>query len=137
MQLDYIRMGIHDLCWTQCCSQVLQLTAFIYAFKNLRSQFENKISKTCSIRVSNELGAGHPKAAPFSMVIAILSSSIISIFLAIVALCLHHQLSYIFTTGLVMSNAVAELSPFLAIVIILNGVAPILSGKINISHLFP
>ncbi|KAL9681318.1 hypothetical protein QQ045_013101 [Rhodiola kirilowii] len=81
-----------------------------------------------SVRVSNELGAGHPKAAPFSVAIAILSSFTISIFLAILVLCLRHQLSYIFTTGTVMSKAVAELSPFLAAVIILNGVAPILSG---------
>ncbi|KAL9672240.1 hypothetical protein QQ045_028490 [Rhodiola kirilowii] len=63
-----------------------------------------------SVRVSNELGAGHPKAALFSVVIATLSSFTISIFLAILALCLRHQLSYIFTTGTVISKAVAELS---------------------------
>ncbi|KAK9267594.1 hypothetical protein L1049_010024 [Liquidambar formosana] len=81
-----------------------------------------------SVRVSNELGAGHPKSASFAVVIVTSTSFIIAVFLAILVLVLRHVISYAFTSGTTVSDAVAELSPFLAISIILNGVQPVLSG---------
>ncbi|KAJ6333856.1 hypothetical protein OIU77_009692 [Salix suchowensis] len=81
-----------------------------------------------SVRVSNELGAGHPKSASFSVVAVTLSSFIIALALAIAVLLLRHVMSYAFTGGSTIADAVAELSPFLAISILLNGVQPVLSG---------
>lgn len=81
-----------------------------------------------SVRVSNELGAGNPKAASFSVKIVTLTSFLISVMFGIVIICLRHSISYIFTEGTVVADAVAELSPFLAFSIILNGVQPVLSG---------
>ncbi|XP_059662202.1 protein DETOXIFICATION 40-like [Cornus florida] len=81
-----------------------------------------------SVRVSNELGAGHPKSAAFSVVVVTMSSLIISVILAIVAFMLRHVMSYAFTGGETVANAVAELAPLLAVSIILNGVQPVLSG---------
>ncbi|XP_075666721.1 protein DETOXIFICATION 40-like [Castanea sativa] len=81
-----------------------------------------------SVRVSNELGAGHPKSAAFSVVIVTLSSSVIAVIFAILVLVLRHVISYAFTSGLTVADAVSELSPFLAISIILNGIQPVLSG---------
>jgi Na+-driven multidrug efflux pump len=82
-----------------------------------------------SVRVSNELGAGHPKSASFSVVIVTLSSLIIAVILAILVLVLRHVISYVFTSGTTVSDAVSELTPFLAISIVLNGIQPVLSGK--------
>ncbi|KAI4298675.1 hypothetical protein L6164_032207 [Bauhinia variegata] len=81
-----------------------------------------------SVRVSNELGAGHPKSAAFSVVVVTLSSLLISLLFAIGVLVLRHVMSYVFTNGSTVSDAVSELTPFLAISIILNGVQPVLSG---------
>ncbi|KAF2304675.1 hypothetical protein GH714_037392 [Hevea brasiliensis] len=81
-----------------------------------------------SVRVSNELGAGHPKSASFAVVIVTLSSSFISLIIAILVLLLRNYLSYIFTSGTTVAKAVAELSPFLALSILLNGIQPVLSG---------
>ncbi|KAM4101828.1 hypothetical protein ACB094_05G175400 [Castanea mollissima] len=81
-----------------------------------------------SVRVSNELGAGHPKSAAFSVVIVTLSSSVIAVICAILVLVLRHVMSYAFTSGSTVAEAVSELSPFLAISIILNGIQPVLSG---------
>ncbi|KAL9355745.1 hypothetical protein Peur_053715 [Populus x canadensis] len=81
-----------------------------------------------SVRVSNELGAGHPKASFFSVVVVSLSSLITSVVLAIVMLLLRDVISYAFTSGTAVAEAVAELSPFLAGTIILGGVQPVLSG---------
>ncbi|KAF3970953.1 hypothetical protein CMV_005404 [Castanea mollissima] len=74
------------------------------------------------------VGAGHPKSAAFSVVIVTLSSSVIAVICAILVLVLRHVMSYAFTSGSTVAEAVSELSPFLAISIILNGIQPVLSG---------
>ncbi|XP_030533433.1 protein DETOXIFICATION 40-like isoform X2 [Rhodamnia argentea] len=81
-----------------------------------------------SVRVSNELGAGHPRAAAFAVIVVTSSSFLIAVFLAIVVMALRHVISYVFTSGTTVSDAVAELSPFLAVSIVLNGIQPVLSG---------
>uniref|UniRef100_A0A0E0KFR0 Protein DETOXIFICATION n=1 Tax=Oryza punctata TaxID=4537 RepID=A0A0E0KFR0_ORYPU len=81
-----------------------------------------------SVRVSNELGAGNPKAAYFSVWVVTVSCTIVSAILAVVILCLRNYISYLFTEGEVVSNAVADLCPLLAITLILNGIQPVLSG---------
>ncbi|KAH7860112.1 hypothetical protein Vadar_009473 [Vaccinium darrowii] len=81
-----------------------------------------------SVRVGNELGAGHPKSAAFSVGVANLVSLSISLVAAIVVLALRHVISYAFTEGENVARAVSELCPLLAISLILNGVQPVLSG---------
>ncbi|KAF5741438.1 protein TRANSPARENT TESTA 12-like [Tripterygium wilfordii] len=81
-----------------------------------------------SVRVSNELGAGNPKSASFSVVIVTSASFILSVVAAILVLALRNVISYAFTEGEVVAAAVSDLSPLLAITVILNGVQPVLSG---------
>ncbi|XP_076933699.1 protein DETOXIFICATION 40-like [Bidens hawaiensis] len=81
-----------------------------------------------SVGVSNELGAGHPKSAAFAVVVVTLSSLVISLICAIILLALKHVISYAFTEGETVANAVAELTPLLAVSILLNGIQPVLSG---------
>ncbi|GLT52535.1 hypothetical protein SLA2020_258700 [Shorea laevis] len=81
-----------------------------------------------SVRVSNELGAGHPKSAAFSSLIATSSCFIISVICAIVVYMFRNVISYAFTSGTTVAEAVAELSPLLAPSIILSGIQPVLSG---------
>ncbi|KAI3718721.1 hypothetical protein L6452_19603 [Arctium lappa] len=81
-----------------------------------------------SVRVSNELGAGHPKSAAFSVIVVTLCSFVISVICAIILLALRHVLSYAFTDGQAVADAVSELTPLLAISIVLNGIQPVLSG---------
>ncbi|XAR65636.1 hypothetical protein NMG60_11009809 [Bertholletia excelsa] len=81
-----------------------------------------------SVRVSNELGAGHPRSASFAVVIVTSCSFVIAVLLAILVLVLRHVISYAFTGGTTVADAVSELSPFLAASIVLNGIQPVLSG---------
>ncbi|KAI3456447.1 hypothetical protein Pfo_013110 [Paulownia fortunei] len=81
-----------------------------------------------SVRVGNEIGAGHPKSAAFSVVVVTLVSFMVAVVEATVVLSQRHVISYIFTGGETVANAVAELCPFLAVTLILNGVQPVLSG---------
>ncbi|WOH05736.1 hypothetical protein DCAR_0625156 [Daucus carota subsp. sativus] len=81
-----------------------------------------------SVRVSNELGAGHPKTAAFSVVIVNMVSFLINVIAAIVVLLLRDSISYAFTDGEHVAIAVSELCPLLATGLILNGIQPVLSG---------
>ncbi|KAK3039709.1 hypothetical protein RJ639_027050 [Escallonia herrerae] len=81
-----------------------------------------------SVRVGNELGAGHPRAAAFSVLMVNTVSFVVAVVEAITVLSLRHVISYAFTSGEVVAKAVSELCPLLAITLLLNGVQPVLSG---------
>jgi len=83
----------------------------------------------CSVRVGNELGAGNPKSASFSVVVVTAISFIISAIIAVVILALRDVISYAFTGGEEVAAAVSDLCPLLALAILLNGVQPVLSGN--------
>ncbi|KAK1281241.1 Protein TRANSPARENT TESTA 12 [Acorus gramineus] len=81
-----------------------------------------------SVRVSNELGAGNPKSAAFSVVVVTSLSFIVSVITAVIVLVLRDVISYAFTGGEVVAAAVSDLCPMLASTLILNGIQPVLSG---------
>lgn len=81
------------------------------------------------MRVSNELGAGNPKSTAFSVVVVTTISFIISVIAAIVVLVFRDVISYAFTEGEVVAAAVSDLSPLLALTLLLNGIQPVLSGN--------
>ncbi|KAL6644332.1 hypothetical protein ACP70R_015940 [Stipagrostis hirtigluma subsp. patula] len=81
-----------------------------------------------SVRVGNELGAGHPRAAAFSVVVVTTLSFVITLAMAVVFLVFRDSISYIFTEGETVARAVSDLSPLLAATLILNGIQPVLSG---------
>ncbi|MCD7452032.1 Protein DETOXIFICATION 40 [Datura stramonium] len=85
-------------------------------------------SLSICVRVSNELGAGHPKSAAFSVIVVTTCSFIISMIAAILVLALRHVISYAFTGGEVVAEAVSDLCPLLALSFVLNGIQPVLSG---------
>ncbi|XP_037410330.1 protein DETOXIFICATION 40-like [Triticum dicoccoides] len=83
-----------------------------------------------SVRVSNELGAGNPMSAFFSMWVMSRLSATISTILAVVILCLHNHINYLFTDGEAISDAVEDLYPLLAITLVLGGIQSVLNGNI-------
>ena len=82
-----------------------------------------------SVRVGNEIGAGHPKSAAFSVVVVTLSSFVVSVVAAAVVLNFRDVISYAFTDGETVAKAVSDLCPLLAITLALNGIQPVLSGN--------
>ncbi|PWA57682.1 MATE efflux family protein [Artemisia annua] len=83
-----------------------------------------------SVRVGNELGAGNPKAAVFSVWMVIGVSFIITVVESIIILSVRDFISYAFTTRETVANEVSDLCPLLVITIILNGIQPVLSGVV-------
>lgn len=82
-----------------------------------------------SVTVGNELGAGNPKSAAFSVVVVTSITFFISVIAALVVLALRHAISYAFTEGEEVATAVSDLSPVLAFTLLLNGISPVLSGN--------
>ncbi|XP_076924742.1 protein DETOXIFICATION 31-like [Bidens hawaiensis] len=81
-----------------------------------------------SIRVSNELGAAHPRTAKFSVVVVVIFSIIVGTLLAILLVIFRHQYPAIFANSLEVQQAVYALTPLLALCLIINNIQPALSG---------
>ncbi|KAM7464660.1 hypothetical protein LguiA_032781 [Lonicera macranthoides] len=81
-----------------------------------------------SVRVSNELGAGHPRTAKFSVMVVTLTSFVIGVFLALVLIIFRKQYPALFSNSEDVKKLVDELTPILAVSIVINNVQPTLSG---------
>ncbi|RVW85931.1 Protein detoxification 41 [Vitis vinifera] len=97
-------------------------------YLNWDMQFMLGLSAATSVRVSNELGASHPKVAKLSVLVVNTNSIIISIFFSAIILIFKVGLSKLFTNDAEVIEAVSNLTPLLAISVFLNGIQPILSG---------
>ncbi|KAK0573638.1 hypothetical protein LWI29_011263 [Acer saccharum] len=81
-----------------------------------------------SVRVSNELGAGHPRTAKFSLMVAVLSSFIIGLVLSLVLIISRDYYPSLFSSDSEVIALVKELTPLLALCITINNIQPVLSG---------
>ena len=88
-----------------------------------------------SVRVSNELGAAHPRTAKFSVVVVVVSSFLIGLLLAIILIIFRHQYPSLFADSAEVKYAVNKLTPLLAACIVINNIQPALSG-IGYMHSF-
>lgn len=78
--------------------------------------------------MSNELGAGHPRSAKFSLVVAVISSISMSLVLSIILIAARNKYPSLFSTDSEVTALVNELTPMLALCIIINNIQPVLSG---------
>ncbi|XP_059657869.1 protein DETOXIFICATION 30-like [Cornus florida] len=81
-----------------------------------------------SVRVSNELGAVHPRTAKFSVVVAVVSAFLIGLVPSIALLISRRVYPSLFSNNAEVQKLVYELTPLLAICIVINSVQPVLSG---------
>ncbi|PNY04429.1 protein TRANPARENT TESTA 12-like [Trifolium pratense] len=86
------------------------------------------LGAAASVRVSNELGAAHPRVAKLSVFVVNGNSIIISVVLSAIIMIFRVALSELFTSDSLVLEAVSDLTPLLAISVLLNGIQPILSG---------
>ncbi|XP_047052975.1 protein DETOXIFICATION 33-like [Lolium rigidum] len=81
-----------------------------------------------SVRVANELGAKHPKAAKFSVVVAVVTSVAVGLIFTLVTLVARKQLPRLFTSDDLLVKETTKLGYLLAATISLNSIQPVLSG---------
>ncbi|OMO78330.1 Multi antimicrobial extrusion protein [Corchorus capsularis] len=85
------------------------------------------INIAVSVRVSNELGAAHPRKAKLALVVAVISSFMIALTIAAVLVICRDKYPALFSTNKEVKEVVKELTPLLAFSITLNNVQPVLS----------
>ncbi|CAA3010711.1 DETOXIFICATION 35-like [Olea europaea subsp. europaea] len=86
------------------------------------------VNAAISVRVSNELGLGHPRATKYSVYVTVFQSLLIGILCMIIILATRNYLGIIYTNSETMIRAVARLSALLGVTMLLNSVQPVISG---------
>lgn len=81
-----------------------------------------------SVRVSNELGASHPRTAKFSVAVAAITSFLISVVLSLILIAARRQYPDLFSSNAEIKKLVYSLTPLLAVCIVINNIQPVLSG---------
>ncbi|KAJ0964985.1 hypothetical protein J5N97_026123 [Dioscorea zingiberensis] len=81
-----------------------------------------------SVRVSNELGAGHPKAARFSVLVVITISVLIQTTFMLIILLTKKDFPRLFTENELVMEKVSKIAYFLCASIFLGSIQPVLSG---------
>ncbi|CAI0463549.1 unnamed protein product [Linum tenue] len=80
------------------------------------------------VRISNELGAAHPRTAKLALVVAVISSFMVGIALALLLILTRDHYPALFSNDLAVQRVVTKMTPLLALCIVLNNVQPVLSG---------
>lgn len=84
---------------------------------------------TCSIRVSNELGAGNPRRAKHAMFVSLKLSIILAV-LSVLTITFGHDIWVgFFTENPLMIENFAKMTPFLAASIAIDVIQCVLSGS--------
>ncbi|XP_004248728.1 protein DETOXIFICATION 29 [Solanum lycopersicum] len=85
-------------------------------------------TSSTSVRVSNELGAGNPKAAKFSITVNVLTSAVIGLIISATILATRKEFPRLFTNEQHVIKETSKLGYILAAIIFLNGIQPVLLG---------
>ncbi|KHG12831.1 MATE efflux family protein ALF5 [Gossypium arboreum] len=118
--------------------QVIAMVIYVVAGLNLQlwtSMVTLGFNIAASVRVSNELGAGRPKAAKFSIVVVVLTSLAVGVIFMAIILATKHDFPKLFTDKQLVIKAASKLGYFLAATIFLNSILPVLHGKVLQSDL--
>ncbi|KAJ1700965.1 hypothetical protein LUZ63_000744 [Rhynchospora breviuscula] len=86
------------------------------------------LNAAISVRISNELGAGRPRAAHFSILVVLMSSVTLGIFFFVLVVALRDVYGVPFTNNPEVVNAVSSLAILFACSLFLNSIQPVLSG---------
>lgn len=81
-----------------------------------------------SVRISNEPGAGRPRAAKFSILVVVMSAALVGIAFMILILALKNVYALPFTNNPEVAAVVSDLAIIFAFTLLLNSVQPVLTG---------
>ncbi|XP_062191517.1 protein DETOXIFICATION 35-like [Phragmites australis] len=86
------------------------------------------LNAAISVRVSNELGSGRPRAAMYAVIVVVGEALLIGILCMVLILIFRDHLSIIFTSDVNLQHAVSKIAGLLGLTMVLNSVQPVLSG---------
>nr|CAD1830792.1 unnamed protein product [Ananas comosus var. bracteatus] len=83
------------------------------------------------VRVSNELGAGRPRAAKHAVAVVVAQSLVIGFIAMAVILASRNHFAIVFTSDRQLQKAVADVAYLLAVTMVLNSIQPVISGDLG------
>ncbi|KAJ1694640.1 hypothetical protein LUZ63_011338 [Rhynchospora breviuscula] len=86
------------------------------------------LNAAISVRVSNELGSGRPRATLYAVIVVVVQSLAFGILSMIAVLVFKNDFSVIFTDDYELQKAVASIAHLLAMTMVLNSIQPVISG---------
>ncbi|XP_010671653.2 protein DETOXIFICATION 35 [Beta vulgaris subsp. vulgaris] len=86
------------------------------------------INAAISVRVSNELGLQHPRAAKYSVYVTVFQSLLIGLLCMVLILVARDSIAVIYTDSKELQQAVSKLAWLLGVTMVLNSVQPVISG---------
>lgn len=82
----------------------------------------------CSTRVSNELGAGHPRTAQLAICVVLAITAGLGILVGSVLILIRNILGYAYSNNIQVVEYVSSMMPILALSNFLDGLQAVLSG---------
>ncbi|CAN0896267.1 Protein DETOXIFICATION 29 [Linum grandiflorum] len=110
------------------CLEIWYFMALILFAGYLKDAEVSVAALSICVRISNELGAGRPRTAKFALLVAVISSFIVGLSLALVLIFTKDSYPSIFSNDPAVKLLVTELTPLMALCIVINNVQPVLSG---------
>lgn len=86
------------------------------------------LSAAISVRVSNELGSGRPRATMHAVIVVLAQSLAFGLIAMVLILATREQFPVIFTGDRHLQKAVANIAYLLAVTMVLNSIQPVISG---------
>ncbi|XP_047056148.1 protein DETOXIFICATION 35-like isoform X2 [Lolium rigidum] len=86
------------------------------------------LNAAISVRVSNELGSGRPRAAKHAVIVVIAESLLIGLICMVLVLIFRNKFSIIYTSDVELQHAVSNIAGLLGLTMVLNSVQPVISG---------
>ena len=86
------------------------------------------LNTAISVRVSNELGSGRPRATMHAVAVVLVQSLAFGLAAMVLILATRNQFAVIFTGDRHLQKAVANIAHLLAVTMVLNSIQPVISG---------
>ncbi|XP_072964747.1 protein DETOXIFICATION 35-like [Typha angustifolia] len=86
------------------------------------------LNAAISVRVSNELGSGRPRATKYAVMVVVIQSLALGLLAMAIILVSRNHFAVIFTGDKELQRAVAKIAYLLAVTMVLNSVQPVISG---------
>ncbi|XP_051201662.1 protein DETOXIFICATION 35 [Lolium perenne] len=86
------------------------------------------LNAAISVRVSNELGSGRPRAAKHAVIVVVAESLLIGLLCMVLVLIFRNKFSIIYTSDVELQHAVSKIAGLLGLTMVLNSVQQVISG---------
>lgn len=90
----------------------------------------SELLRRVSVRVSNELGSGRPRAAMHAVIVVIAESLLIGLICMALVLIFRDYFAIIYTNDVELQHAVSKIAGLLGLTMVLNSVQPVVSGML-------